>query len=273
MGTLNEEILAGRQAIKRQNPKPGETPYYYLKPNSDPFQSISDDDVNAVLLNIKNDHIDRHETFERYVSAKSNIFMHQCECDVVVYNDDDDAITGLVPYMKGQRVPFSMTHPVDGAYISSGFVCYKGLPIIEVADLDAKGAEIENVLAAVAVTMHKGISKYTVSTALCSFTRPQFRRAKVAQICGVEIFNDSKATNIASTVSAISAMALFIVPTDSVTCATDAAVSSVAAFISCMVAETSTISSFTAVMFFNIFSEARSNEAAFSDTFNIMERI
>ena len=45
MGTLSEEILAGRQAIKRQNPKPGETPYYYLKPNSDPFQSISDDDV------------------------------------------------------------------------------------------------------------------------------------------------------------------------------------------------------------------------------------
>ena len=160
----------------------------------------------AVLLNIKNDHIDRHETFERYVSAKANIFMHQCECDVVVYNDDDDAIAKLVPYMKGQKVPFSMTHPVDGAYISSGFVCYKGLPIIEVADLDAKGAELENVLASVAVTMHKGISKYTVSTALCSFSRPQFRRAKVAQICGVDIFNDSKATNIASTVSAISAM-------------------------------------------------------------------
>ncbi len=45
MGTLNEEILGGRQAIKRQNPKPGETPYYYLKPNTDPFQSITEADV------------------------------------------------------------------------------------------------------------------------------------------------------------------------------------------------------------------------------------
>ena len=160
----------------------------------------------AVLLNIKPDHIDRHQTFERDVSAKSNIFMHQCECDVVVYNADDEKILSLVPYMKAQKVPFSMTRPVDGAYISSGFICYKGVPIVELADVDAKGVELENVLASVAVTMHKGISKYTISSALCNFRRPQFRRSKVAEYLGISIFNDSKATNIASAISAISAM-------------------------------------------------------------------
>ena len=160
----------------------------------------------AVLLNITPDHLDRHQTFERYVSAKSNIFMHQCECDVVVYNDDDKVIKGLVPYMKGEKIPFSATHPVDGAYLSSGFVCYEGMIVVELADLDVKGAEIENVLAAVAVTMRKGISKFTVATALCSYKRPQYRRQKVAEINGISVFNDSKATNVASTLSAVSAM-------------------------------------------------------------------
>ena len=160
----------------------------------------------AVLLNIEPDHLERHETLDRYISAKSNIFMHQCECDVVVYNADDENIAKLVPYMKGKRVPFSMKKPVDGAYLSSGFVCYKGMPIVEIDDVDLKGAEIENVLAAVAVTMHKGISRFTISSALCSFTRPMFRRTKIAELSGVNIFNDSKATNISSTISAISAM-------------------------------------------------------------------
>ena len=160
----------------------------------------------AVLLNIKPDHLERHETIDRYISAKSNIFMHQCECDVVVYNADDENIADLVPFMKAKKVPFSMSKPVDGAYLSSGFICYKGMPIIEAEDVDAKGVELENVLAAVAVTMSKGISRYTIASALCSFSRPQFRRTKIAELHGVKIYNDSKATNIASTLSAISAM-------------------------------------------------------------------
>ena len=160
----------------------------------------------AVLLNIKPDHLERHETLERYISAKANIFLHQYDCDVVVYNADDENIVGLVPYMKAQKVPFSMSKPVDGAYISSGFVCYKGMPIVEIADIDFEGVELENVLASVAVVMHKGISRYTVASALCSFSRPQFRRTMVAELSGVKIFNDSKATNVSSVVSAISAM-------------------------------------------------------------------
>ena len=160
----------------------------------------------AVLLNIKPDHLERHQTLDRYISAKSNIFMHQCECDVVVYNADDENIADLVPYMKARKVPFSMKKPVDGAYLSSGFICYKGMPIVEVEDVDLKGVELENVLASVAVTMDKGISRYTIASALCNFTRPQFRRTKIAELSGVKIYNDSKATNISSTLSAISAI-------------------------------------------------------------------
>ncbi|MEG1662873.1 MAG: hypothetical protein RR338_02705, partial [Clostridia bacterium] len=59
---------------------------------------------------------------------------------------------------------------------------------------------------AVAVAMSEGISAYTVAFALTTFERPDFRRDEIANINGVAVFNDSKATNIYSTISAVEGM-------------------------------------------------------------------
>lgn len=160
----------------------------------------------AVLLNITPDHIDRHKTFDKYVSAKSNIFIRQSECDKIVYNADDEVILSLVPYMNAEKIPFSVKNPICGAYISDGFICYKGLPVIDVGEIDLRGREIENALAATAVAMSKGVSVYTVASALTSFRRPRFRRERVALIDGVSVFNDSKATNVGATLSAVESL-------------------------------------------------------------------
>lgn len=161
----------------------------------------------AVLLNITPDHLDRHKTMQRYVAAKSNIFLKQAECDRIVYNADDKYIQPLVPYMNAKRHPFSLHRPVtDGAYVSSGFVVYDGQPVIELEDLSFKGRELENVLAAVAVTVTKGISIYTIASALTSFKKPEYRRNMTASIDGISIFNDSKATNVYAALSAAESM-------------------------------------------------------------------
>ena len=55
---------------------------------------------------------------------------------------------GYIPTVKISVTITGATHPVDGAYLSSGFVCYKGMIVVELADLDVKGTEVENVLAA-----------------------------------------------------------------------------------------------------------------------------
>ncbi len=157
----------------------------------------------AVLLNITDDHLERHKTMEKYISAKANVFLRQSATDKVVYNADDENIKRLVPYMKAEKIPFSMSHPVDGAYISTNFLCYKGEPVIELCDIDFKGKELENALAAVAVCMSENVSSFTVASALSNFARPEFRRAVTAEILGIKIYNDSKATNIGATLSAI----------------------------------------------------------------------
>lgn len=132
--------------------------------------------------------------------------MRQSEGDTAIYNADDPQIATLLPIIRANRVPFSVSQPVDGAYISSGFVCFRGAPVIETAELDFAGRELEDVLAAVAVAFVKAVSAYTVASALTSFRRPDFRRKPCGSVSGVEVFNDSKATNVYSTVSATESM-------------------------------------------------------------------
>lgn len=160
----------------------------------------------AVMLNITPDHLDRHGNLQRYIGAKANVFLRQSEGDTAIYNADDPQIATLLPIIRANRVPFSVSQPVDGAYISSGFVCFRGAPVIETAELDFAGRELEDVLAAVTVAFVKGVSAYTVASALTSFRRPDFRRKPCGSVSGVEVFNDSKATNVYSTVSATESM-------------------------------------------------------------------
>ena len=160
----------------------------------------------AVMLNISPDHLDRHGNMQRYIGAKANIFLNQSASDTAIYNADDVEVAALEAVMVARKVPFSISRPVDGAYISSGFVCYKGMPVVETEELDFAGRELENVLAAVAVAAEKGISFYTLAAALHTFKRPDFRRKACGRVRGVNFFNDSKATNVSAAVSAAESM-------------------------------------------------------------------
>lgn len=117
----------------------------------------------AVLLNIAPDHLSRHKTMQNYINAKANIFRSQSEQDIAVYNADDEYIRELIPQINAKKVPFSIEHiEPDGAYLSSGFACYKGRPIVALEDIDFKGKEIQNVLASIAVCMQKACRNFAL---------------------------------------------------------------------------------------------------------------
>lgn len=161
----------------------------------------------AVMLNIKPDHLERHGSMEKYIAAKAKIFACQSEQDIAVYNDDDAIIRTLTPQIVAKKAPFSISHPVKGgAYISSGFVCFDGSPVLSVDETDMRGYELENLLAAVTVCMTHGVSTYNVAAGIIEFERPHFRRERVACIDGISIFNDSKSTNVSACVCACESM-------------------------------------------------------------------
>ena len=153
----------------------------------------------SVLLNIAPDHLSRHKTMQNYINAKANILRSQSEQDIAVYNADDEIIAGIIEQTSAKKVPFSIERIVkDGAYLSSGFACYKGRPVVALDEIDFKGKEVQNVLASIAVCMEKGVSAFCVASAITDFAKPRYRREFTAKIRGISVYNDSKSTNVSA---------------------------------------------------------------------------
>jgi UDP-N-acetylmuramoylalanine--D-glutamate ligase len=135
----------------------------------------------ALLLNLEPDHLDRHGSFEAYVAAKLRIFANQRENDLAV-------------------VPpgFAVATPAPAITYGAG-------PEAELADQIALPGEHnrQNGMAAAAVCLARGISSEVVAAGLRTFRGVAHRLEWVASHDGVEWVNDSKATNVASTLVAL----------------------------------------------------------------------
>jgi UDP-N-acetylmuramoylalanine--D-glutamate ligase len=152
----------------------------------------------AVLVNVQADHIDRHGTFEDYLSAKLRIFRFQGNDDVAV------APAGLqVEDLGGcaRRVPFGPGGELDDR---AGFLWWDDEPLIAYEEIRLRGAHNRaNAAAAAAVALARGVDRDAVRAALRTFAGVEHRLEEVATIDGVLFVNDSKATNVASTLVAL----------------------------------------------------------------------
>lgn len=163
----------------------------------------------AAILNITPDHLDRHRTFQAYVDAKARIFENQTADDFAVLNADDPTLGGLKGKMKAALYWFSRKQPVEnGAYLERDQIVFRAsgrvTPILPLTDIQLKGAHnLENVLAAVAVTMLAGCEAEQIRRAVTEFGGVEHRLEPVATIHGVAYYNDSKATNVDATIKAL----------------------------------------------------------------------
>ncbi|HEV7806813.1 MAG TPA: UDP-N-acetylmuramoyl-L-alanine--D-glutamate ligase [Solirubrobacteraceae bacterium] len=158
----------------------------------------------AVLLNVQPDHLDRHGTFEDYVGAKLRVFARQGNDDVAV------APAGLdVENLGGcaRRVPFGPGGELDDR---AGLLWWDAEPLIAHDEIRLRGAHNRaNAAAAAAIALARGIDVDAVRAGLRTFGGVEHRLEEVASIAGVLYVNDSKATNVAST---LVALASFDVP-------------------------------------------------------------
>ncbi len=67
----------------------------------------------SVLLNVTDDHLDRHASFDEYCAAKARIFMNQQSSDVAVISADDPAVLALAPSIKAEVFYFSAARPCE----------------------------------------------------------------------------------------------------------------------------------------------------------------
>jgi UDP-N-acetylmuramoylalanine--D-glutamate ligase len=152
----------------------------------------------AVLLNVEADHLDRHGTFEDYLSAKLRVFALQGNDDVAV------APAGLAVEDLGgcaRRVPFGPGGELDDR---AGHLWWDDEPLVAHDEIRLRGAHNRaNAAAAAAIALARGIPRDTVRAALRTFAGVEHRLEEVATIDGVLYVNDSKATNVASTLVAL----------------------------------------------------------------------
>ncbi|MFF2876756.1 UDP-N-acetylmuramoyl-L-alanine--D-glutamate ligase [Gottfriedia sp. NPDC057991] len=160
----------------------------------------------SLITNIFEAHLDYHGTKDEYIRAKANIFKNQTENDFAVVNFDDENVMAMASQIRAKIIPFSTTKIVqDGAYVQNGFVYFKEKKVIEVEKIVLPGKHnLENILAAVAISKLLDVENDAIEKVLTTFTGVEHRLQFVTEINKRKFYNDSKATNILATQKAIS---------------------------------------------------------------------
>jgi UDP-N-acetylmuramoylalanine--D-glutamate ligase len=131
----------------------------------------------ALVLNVEEDHLDRHGSLDAYREAKLRVFRNQTPEQVAV------APPGLALPGRARRVTFG--DPAD-------------LPL-PAEEVRLRGAHnLENAMGASAAALASGIPASAVASALRAFGGVPHRLEEVARVNGILFVNDSKATNVAS---------------------------------------------------------------------------
>ena len=206
LGNIGEPLCSAADQAKRDDIIVAEIASLQLETTST-FRPHS-----AALLNITEDHLDRFGNMDRYIRVKAMMFENQTQDDFAVLNADDPLSQRVLPFIRAQLLHFSRHHAVEqGAFVRDGQIVFrfagKEQIIAPVSSLRIPGAHnLENALAAVAVSMPLGVEPERVAQALARFPGVEHRIEFVRERDGVQYINDSKATNPDSAIKAVEAM-------------------------------------------------------------------
>jgi UDP-N-acetylmuramoylalanine--D-glutamate ligase len=155
----------------------------------------------AALLNITPDHLDRYPDFQAYMASKAGLFRCQQNGDLKVLNRDDPAVKALG--QGGGRVYyFSMAQALsEGAWMENGAVKirlsggWEGVfPLSQIRLKERHN--LENIMAALLLALNAGAEPAACREVLAQFRGLPHRLEWVAQIQGVDFYDDSKGTNV-----------------------------------------------------------------------------
>ena len=160
----------------------------------------------ACIVNIFSAHLDYHGTREEYIEAKLQLTKNQTKDDYLVYNADyPELITLIEGHTKATLVPFSRKTVLEfGACVEEDYICFNGEKVIPVSTIQVPGTQnVENVLAAVAIAKLAGATNEGIQKAVQNFHGVKHRTQFVKEVNKRRFYNDSKATNIIATQTAL----------------------------------------------------------------------
>ena len=167
----------------------------------------------SAILNITPDHLNRHNTMENYVAAKEAVTINQTQEDYCILNYENEYTRNFGDRCPAKVVYFSSAQRLEnGLYYENEdiYLAVEGVPqrLLNVkTDMNLVGVcNIENVMAAIGISMSAGVPMETIVAAVKRFVAVEHRIEYVATKKGVVYYNDSKATNTDAAIQGIKAM-------------------------------------------------------------------
>ena len=161
----------------------------------------------AAALNVTQNHLDRHHTFEQYAAAKGRIFENQRERDLAILNADDPVCAAYAKRTAATVEWFSSRRKAEpGATLCGDKLVVGGKLLMTAGEVPIRGRHnIENVLAASLAAARAGVPHQAIAAAVRRFHAVEHRLEFVRALDGIEFYNDSKATSVDATLKALDA--------------------------------------------------------------------
>ncbi|MGI6063203.1 UDP-N-acetylmuramoyl-L-alanine--D-glutamate ligase [Blautia sp.] len=166
----------------------------------------------SAILNITEDHLNRHHTMEEYIRVKELIVKNQKPENVCVLNYEDPVLREFGKNIVPKTFYFSSERSLDrGIYLDGDQIVLKTekeeIPLVKTGDLKLPGKHnYENVMAASAMAYYAGVPVESIRRSICQFTAVEHRIEYVTEKDGVVYYNDSKGTNPDAAIKGIQAM-------------------------------------------------------------------
>ena len=195
----------------------------------------------ATVLNISDDHLDRHGTLEAYIDAKHRIFDNAKSAVVwrdgefvapyeqlitdakgiaasnavsdgesnAASNEESLASKNIVEYGLGESTTGFAIASFDGDDSArddeqSLYITFNGEKLIALSDIHLAGMHnVLNIMAALGICLQLGVSPELAVKHLHSFKAAPHRCVEIARVNDIRYIDDSKATNIGATVAAL----------------------------------------------------------------------
>lgn len=163
----------------------------------------------GILLNVTDDHLDRYDGFDAYVSSKMRLFSNQTDEDIAVLNAADPVVSPFLPGIRSKILNFNASDPDEyGAVLKRDFIEYH-MPCLPIQRLCLSDRHLigkhnaENIAAAGLGALAAGCSIEEIREAVKQFKGLAHRLEYVDTVNGVAFYDDSKATNVDAVIKAI----------------------------------------------------------------------
>lgn len=163
------------------------------------------------ILNITEDHINRHKSFKKYKQEKFKIAKNLGVKDFLVLNNNCDTLKSEIGKFLCHIYFFDINKKCLGTYLKDKDIFFfdgkKEKKIANINYIKLYGKHnIENILCAVCMAKLYGIKNKYIQKAINDFIPYKHRMERIGNFLGVDYIDDSKATNIGATKAAISSL-------------------------------------------------------------------